>query len=248
MTPNRLTPSQVPRRLLELPTAFPDAAPGGVLIDKDIQRLALQGMITPVLDASIQPASYDLGLGDLYCAKGRYTAFSDEKALSLTLRFGEFVLLTSMECLSLPDDVVAHAGLVSRHAQSGLVSLFSPQIDPGFQGRLVVPLFNAGQRPIILVYREPMFTVEFVRTTRRARRWSAGRSALMGIPAHAVQLESGLGALTEIGERVEKLSERLEKLEERRVEAWRHRGTLGVGLLSFVVALVLGADKIFGLF
>ena len=202
------------RSLMELATAFPAAPPGGVLVDEDIRRLAKKGMITTFREGSLQPASYDLGLGDLYFADGSYRAFHDPTNQSLTLKFGEFILLTSLECLSLPDDVVAHAGLVSGRAQSGLVSLFSPQIDPGFQGRLVVPLFNAGRGPITLVYGEPIFTVEFVRTTRRAsERWSDTHAPLMGIPPSAMQLEGGLGALTEISDLVADLRQRLDAAE-----------------------------------
>jgi len=201
-------------------------------------------MITPVIEGSIQPASYDLGLGDLYCAGGRYTTFRDEGTMSLQLKFGDFVLLTSYECLSLPDDVVAHAGLVSRRAQSGLVSLFSPQIDPGFQGRLVVPLFNAGQRPITLMQGEPIFTVEFVRTTRPAPRWSDGHRALMGIPSDAIDLESGLTALTGLDARIDSLVARLDRADAERA-AIRQRSNrrftaLGVivGLAAAIFALV----------
>jgi len=171
---------------------------------------------------------------------------------SLKLKFGEFILLTSLECLSLPDDVVAHAGLVSGRAQSGLVSLFSPQIDPGFQGRLVVVLFNAGRGPITLILGEPIFTVELVRTTRRAsERWAATHAPLMGIPTSAMQLEGGLGALTEIADDVSLQRGRLDKVEsdvkhlKDTIETKRHESTLKLSKsqvswtgLSVVVAVV----------
>ena len=110
--------SMFTRRLIEQPTAFPTDPPGGVLVDDDIRRLALRGMIDGFREESLQPASYDLGLGELYFADGSYRAFRTPTDRSLKLKFGEFILLTSLECLSLPDDVVAHAGLVSGRAQS----------------------------------------------------------------------------------------------------------------------------------
>lgn len=136
--------------------------------------------------------------------------------------------------------------------RAGLVSLFSPQIDPGFQGRLVVVLFNAGRGPITLILGEPIFTVELVRTTRRAsERWAATHAPLMGIPTSAMQLEGGLGALTEIADDVSLQRGRLDKVEsdvkhlKDTIETKRHESTLKLSKsqvswtgLSVVVAVV----------
>lgn len=219
--------SLLARKISTVPTAFANEPLGGVLVADDIRKLAANGMISDYSEDGLQPASYDLALGHLYYADGCYRDFDEQPIESLTLRFGEFVLVTSLECLSLPDDVVAHAGLVSRRAQGGLISLFSPQIDPGFQGHIVVPLFNAGQRPITLVFGERMFTVEFVRTTKPTTRWIDGRRPLLDIPTSAMLLEGGLGALTRLGDEVDHLREDIAALRHEQTAGQRHEEALG---------------------
>jgi hypothetical protein len=65
----------------------------------------------------------------------------------------------------------------------GIVPLFGPQIDPGFCGILVVPIFNAGDSPVSIPLGEKMFTVEFMRTTVPATYgWSERRGKQMRVP------------------------------------------------------------------
>jgi deoxycytidine triphosphate deaminase len=163
-----------------------NAASGTVLNDTEIRRLVAQrSMIGDFDEALLQGASYDLRLGPEYSTGGRFDVLSDHKR-GCTLEPGQFVLLTSWEQLALPVDVVARAGLVSRRAQQGLISLFSPQIDPGFIGLIVVPLFNAGNDSVTLKLGEPIFTVEFVRMLAPASfAWSQRHHPLLGIPEAA---------------------------------------------------------------
>jgi hypothetical protein len=102
---------------------------------------------------------------------------------------------------------------MSRWAQRGLISLFSPQIDPGFEGRIVVPLFNGGHAPVTLKRGETMFTVEFVRTTGcTSQDWSTSNSPLLSIPA-GVEVEMAGPDLSDLAERVEALRTTVGKLQ-----------------------------------
>lgn len=144
------------------------AANGAVLTDIEIRELVKRsGLISDFEEVLLKGASYDLRLGNEYSTSGRLRKLS-EREPSCKLEPGQFILLTSLEHLKLPDYVVGHAGLMSKWAQSGLISLFSPQIDPGFEGLIIVPLFNGGDAPISLRSGEPMFTVEFIYATGRA--------------------------------------------------------------------------------
>ena len=152
-----------------------------VLSDIEIKKIQeLISLINPFNLRSLQGASYDLGLGRQYCRNSEILDLP-ERYHSLLIRPGEFVLLTSYETLKLPNYLVGHNGLMSCWTKRGLVSLFSPQIDPGFEGILIVPVYNAGQNDISIKIGAPMFTVEFLRCEEASRGWAEKNGAQTGI-------------------------------------------------------------------
>lgn len=194
---------------------LPGGSHGAVLVDHEISQLAEgAGLISPFEEAFLKGASYDLRLGEEYSTAGEHRTLSDGSP-SCQLEPGQFILLTSHELLELPDNVIGHAGLVSRWAKRGLISLFSPQIDPGFKGLIVVPLFNGGNAPITLRFGEPMFTVEFVRTTGPvAKGWAIDHPPLLGIPSD-IDVQLGRPNFSAIGDEIHELRRLISTLEAR---------------------------------
>lgn len=188
-----------------------DAAEGAVLVGKTIRELSTgePPLISDIDDACVQGASYDLRLGKEYAARGKRHRLSHRGEVELLP--GQFVLLTTREELALPNDVVGHAGLMSAFAQKGIISLFSPQIDPGFQGKLIVPLFNAGHARVRFERDERVFTVEFVKTTEPTTSWldQPHRKPLTRIPKSALDIETAFSDLSELARTTEDLKTRL---------------------------------------
>lgn len=140
-----------------------------VLVDSEIQELTnSKNLIEQFDQSSLEGASYDLRLGSSYMRQGVIKSMTAGQP-SIAIQPGEYVIITSHESLNFPLDLVAHFGLMSPWGMKGIVSLFGPQIDPGFSGILVVPIFNAGDSPVTLPFQEKMFTVEFLRTNKEAR-------------------------------------------------------------------------------
>jgi deoxycytidine triphosphate deaminase len=221
--------------------AFSSEPLGAVLCDSEIRRLVEDhGLITGFREGSLQPASYDLALGREYFTQGAHRMLNDDGDVrSITLESGQFVLVTSTECLKVPDDVVGHAGLVSKWAQRGLISFFSPQIDPGFQGLIVVPLFNAGNAPVTLSLGERVFTVEFVRMTGpTSTSWSDRHEPLMNIPS-GVEMKMASPDLKALSDRVTTLEGML-RGEERKL------ARSGVGAAWWAVIIALAALLVAG--
>lgn len=188
---------------------------GAVLIDEDIKKLATESdLISPFDEHLLRGASYDLRLGKEFSTVGQHEELGNG-SLSCKLEPGQFILLTSHERLKLPKNVVGHAGLISKWAQSGLISLFSPQIDPGFEGLIVVPLFNGGNAPISLRLGEPMFTVEFLSTTNPiATGWAEKNPPLEGISS-AVDVQLGRPNFSAISKEIGDLHRQVTALEAR---------------------------------
>ena len=81
---------------------------------------------------------------------------------------GMIAILSTVEQLSIPKDLVGKIGIRLDYAAQGLVGLMGIQVDPGYgqdmkdrnDSRLFVRVANFGNKPIRLWYKDPVFTFE----------------------------------------------------------------------------------------
>ena len=114
-------------------------------------------------DACLEPASYNLRLGDEAITSSHREKENPSRRGLFTIPAGDFALVKTLERVRLSPRAAGHIGLRSHYAKRGLDMLAGPQIDPGFDGHLVVGLTNLSPRDIIIPYREQFCTVEFYR-------------------------------------------------------------------------------------
>lgn len=117
--------------------------------------------IDPFQDRSVQPASYDLRVGE------QAAISSDKEVVDLAakgfvrIKPGDFVIVATHEKLALDASHTGRFGLTSTYARQGLIATVGAQIDPGFRGRLFVGLTNLSTKPIALPHKDDFLTVEF---------------------------------------------------------------------------------------
>lgn len=140
-----------------------------ILSDGTIRRLLAEGriVIEPLEESHIQPASVDVRLGDTFLAFRRHmTTDIDpwqandalmervdvEEGRPFILHPGEFVLGTTLERLTLPDDVVARIEGKSSLGRLGLlIHATAGFVDPGWaNGQITLELSNVAPLPIRL--------------------------------------------------------------------------------------------------
>jgi len=135
-----------------------------ILVDSEIrERIGKAGIVSPFDERCVQPASYDLRIGALV-----YAPPTPDRAIDLSANGGAFRLppygtavLTTFEDLKLPPEIVGHIGLKSGFARKGIVASTGPQIDPGFEGKLFVSIFNVAAISHVIEYRDTFLTIEF---------------------------------------------------------------------------------------
>lgn len=135
-----------------------------ILVDHQIRESILAGMIevTPYNPDNINPNSLDLTLSDKFLYYGSfantsidpYNRRSIEYGLktvtgSYRLKHGEFILGSTVEKISLPDDICAELNGKSSLELIGL-QITGGYMDCGFSGTVSLKIFNSGQRSIIL--------------------------------------------------------------------------------------------------
>lgn len=140
---------------------------------------------------SLQPASYDLRVGETAIVAKSVTLEELEKTVrdevapevnveerrTLNVPAGGFALITSLEKVGLSTSFAAHIGIRSYYTRKGLALLSGLQIDPGFQGYLVLGLANLSPRSIGIDYGDPLCTIEIHRLSRPSEKAYEGRYA-----------------------------------------------------------------------
>ena len=133
-----------------------------ILSDAGIQsRLDKKELkITPLDKACIQPASVDLRLGKQFVIirhwGGDVLDFNSEPEYqtvstdTFLVPSHSFVLATTVESMSLPDDLTAFVEGRSSVGRMGLFIQNAGWVDPGFEGQLTLELYNANSLPIRL--------------------------------------------------------------------------------------------------
>ncbi|HUV46015.1 MAG TPA: dCTP deaminase [Dehalococcoidia bacterium] len=155
-----------------------------VLSDRTIKEEIAKGriVIEPLDPTCIQPASIDLHLDNklLVFKTWRYPFYIDVKQniddLSepveigedkpFLLNAGEFVLASTLESISLPDDIVARLEGKSSLGRIGLlIHSTAGYVDPGWQGHLTLELSNVAKLPVTLYYKMLIGQISFLRLT-----------------------------------------------------------------------------------
>lgn len=122
----------------------------------------------------LQPASYDMRVGKKAIVaksltleelrkrvdKGVVKELSVAQEGSIGIPAGGFALITTLERVKLASCYAGHIGIRSYYTRKGLVLLSGLQIDPGFDGVLVLGICNLSPRTLIVEYGDPFCTIE----------------------------------------------------------------------------------------
>jgi len=136
-----------------------------ILNNKQIIEACNRGdiLINPFDENQVQPATYDLRVGDQGATTTTKKLVNIRDAGFITIQPGDFGVITVLEEIRLADQYVGRFGLRSKYARKGLIATTGPQIDPGYHGKLIIGLTNLTPRPIALTHRGNLLSVEFHR-------------------------------------------------------------------------------------
>ncbi len=136
-----------------------------ILTDRQIKEAISNGeiVIEPYDENQTQPASYDLRVGQQGATTSKKKLINIKNDGFLTLEPGDFGIITAFETIKLNPQHVGRIGLRSKYARKGIIATTGPQIDPGYEGRLIIGITNPTPQPITLPYKDDILTIEFHR-------------------------------------------------------------------------------------
>jgi dCTP deaminase len=161
-----------------------------VLTDDEIRTSIAAGdlVIDPFADSGLQPASYDLRVGNEAFVSGATTKLDVASAGLVIVEPGEFAVLATMERVHCGPQVAGQLGLESTYAKQGLTLLSGPQVDPGFNGVLIVRVTNLAPRRITLAHGAPFLTVQFFKLAQPAAKpYSGSRQGQTGLSPRDIE-------------------------------------------------------------
>ena len=180
-----------------------DPLPGiepALLNSADIKRYVDEGCLLEKDSfdpGRIKPASYEMRfLGELYHweeVDGRlqkqWRKVSDRDCIELSKNSISY--LWTKERLRLPEYIAARFNLRIRDVHKGILLGTGPLIDPGFGGRILIPLHNLTDNDYVLTGGDGIIWVEFTKVSRNGY-WLAGHedterpSGLVAFPSEKV--------------------------------------------------------------
>jgi dCTP deaminase len=109
-----------------------------------------------------RPANYDLRLGsDFFVSREKYPKRLSETDAYIVIEPGDFAILTTHEYIYVPDDLLGLISLRNTYKKYGLINISGFHVDPGYYGKLMFSVYNAGPEKVILKYKEPVFMIMY---------------------------------------------------------------------------------------
>jgi deoxycytidine triphosphate deaminase len=155
------------------PENFVDDTPGegsqpGVLLGDQIMKYVKElspSLIENFEAKSLRAASYQLRLGEEYYCNGTYAKLTVDSP-DLVIQPHGIVIVTTFEVLHMPRYLIGRWNLRLQLVYEGILWSGAAQVDPGYHGKLLCPLYNLSDRPVKLVLQQGVFNLDFERTTK----------------------------------------------------------------------------------
>jgi len=150
-----------------------------LLTDNEIEQAMKNGdiEIEPFEAKQLQSATYDMRLGKRAIISKTVTLEELEKQItreeakeinieeerSIRIPGGAFALVTTLERIKLGKTYAGHIGMSTYYVRKGLSLLSGLQIDPGWDGVLILGLVNVSPRSITIDYQDDICSIEIHR-------------------------------------------------------------------------------------
>lgn len=180
----------------------------------------------------IDNVAYELCLGDeVYLtdsANGKKERL-DEKNSQVVIKPGQFALLLTQETLTLPTNILGFISIKFSQKIKGLVNISGFHVDPGFHGKIIFSVYNAGPATIVLDKGQPYFLLWFSQLSSNSSSYSGKHKNQQAISGE--QISALNGELASPNSLLKKINDLESKLQ---YATWIG-GLIVAGLISFML-------------
>lgn len=130
--------------------------------DKLKVLLSSADIISDYDEKRIKNGAYELSLGDeVFQTNGPSGVKNLNDNEHIEIKPGQFALLLTKELVKIPQDRIAFISIKAGIKFKGLVNVSGFHVDPGFEGKLLFSVYNAGPANILLTKGKPYFPIWF---------------------------------------------------------------------------------------
>lgn len=167
-------------------------------------------LISPDKEGRIKCGAYELSLGEEVFQTDSSSGKKEhlqKKGEQVVIKPGQFALLLTEEKLRIPSDKIAFISIKAGIKLKGLINVSGFHVDPGFIGKLIFSVYNAGPATIILEKGSPYFLIWFSEIEEEEA-YNGSHKDLTSIPVKYIEaLKAGeLASPNALSERINKLS------------------------------------------
>ncbi|MUG96942.1 deoxycytidine triphosphate deaminase [Scytonema sp. UIC 10036] len=126
----------------------------------------LPSLIEPFNAEQIQSASYELCLGEeIYISALPDTPLKERKKITLreketvAIPPGQFAFLITSEIIKVPNNALAFISIKFKFKSNGLINVSGFHVDPGYSGKLIFAVYNAGPLNFHVARGERVFSI-----------------------------------------------------------------------------------------
>lgn len=117
----------------------------------------------------LTPAGYEVMIDPTYI--GVNGQWLDEEDIGMNdgkIELGphKYAIVRTKYKLLLPSDICAHVGIRFKYISRGLIGMYGPQIDPGYNDYFYALVYNNSDHSIFINLNDPFFKIEFCKTDR----------------------------------------------------------------------------------
>ncbi len=204
----------------------------------------LPGLVEPFEESKIDCAAYTLQVGpEVYVSPSivddaSTTKVRLRKGQSFAIPAGQFAFLLTEERIRVPSSALAFISIKARIKFKGLVNVSGFHVDPGYEGRLIFSVFNAGPAPVHLARGDDCFLMWFAsldvpsEEIRKMPGFDAIPSSLINPIAGEIQSFAGLL------EKIRSTEKRMDVIDKAQSKIWVIATPIFAALL--VLAIMLG--------
>jgi dCTP deaminase len=121
----------------------------------------LPKLIKPFQADRVRHAAYELALGGEAFVTGEKARRVISDAGEVVIPQGQFAVLITEEEIEVPADAIAFISMKSENKFRGLINVSGFHVDPGWSGKLIFSVFNAGVQELHLSKGVPIFMIWF---------------------------------------------------------------------------------------
>lgn len=184
----------------------------------------------------IDNVAYELCLGNevyLTDSTSGKKEILDDKNSQVVIKPGQFALLLTQETVKLPDNVLAFISIKFSQKIKGLVNISGFHVDPGFNGKIIFSVYNAGPATIVLDKGERYFMIWFSELTSNSDPYQGSHQNQVKISAKQItDLQGELASPNALLERIKANEALLNNIK------WAAGILIGLAIAIFLKTLV----------